>query len=222
MTDIEISTSYDQSVANDSSAIEAEVAQVIEKAIQEKNVYLIFNKVTEFIRGFRSTGIGLAKILYLTKENWDKFGASDNYADMIFEGTGLSRTTIDRYISVWEKYATNVIPPEYQDRFKLMPMKNQVPVAHALEQGYEITKEQWQNIVNAPDNSSLLAEMRSIKGVEPRKGSMVIILKRKGDLVASYNGVTSFLGWLSINEENDPVVEKCIGRIVQGAGILRE
>lgn len=220
--ELEINTSFDQTILVDYTQVEQEVSDLIEKAIQEKNAYLIVNKATEFIGKFRTNGLGLAKLLYLAQHNWDKLEMSDNFVDMMFEGTGLSRTTIERYISVWEKYESNTIPQQYQDRFKLLPLKNQIPVAKALEQGYEITDDQWQNIVNSPDNSSLLAEMRIIKGIEPRKGSLVIVLKRNGDLVASYNGVQTFLGWLDPNEKNDPVLEKCIGRIVQGAGILRE
>jgi hypothetical protein len=220
--ELEILTSYDQTVPYDSSTVELEVSQLIEKAIQDRNVYLVIDKIKTFLGGFRANGIGLAKLLYLTKANWGQLEVSDNYADFLFETTGLSRTTVDRYISVWEKYEDNIIPTQYQERFKLMPIKNQIPVAKALEQGYEISDTQWQNIVNAPDNNSLLAEMRIIKGVEPRKGSLVMILKRNGDITATYEGKQTFIGWLSTNEENDPVTERCIGRIVQGAGILRE
>lgn len=222
MDELEISTSLDQTILYNSTKVEAEVDHIIEQAIQHKDAYMIINKATEFIGGFRTFGLGLAKLLYKANQNWDKLDVSDNFIDMMFEGTGLSRTTIDRYISVWEKYESNTIPPQYQERFKLMPIKNQIPVAKALEQGYEISDAQWQSIITAPDNNTLLAEMRTIKNVEPRKGSLVIKMKRNGDLVAYYQNSQTFLGWLDPNEKNDPVLEKCIGRIIQGAGILRE
>jgi len=220
-TDIEIITSMDQSVYFEMEESEREVDRIIAQAIQEKDSELVLTTIVHLVAGFRKSGLCLAKLLYEAQKCWLVLDAGDNFYDMMFERTGISTTTIDRYISVWSMYAQKDIPEDFQQRIKLFPMKNQIPIAKAIEQGIDFTPEQWESLSMAPDNSSLLAEIRKAKGQEPRKNSLTITLKRGGSLEMYYQNTKYDLGWLNTEDTNE-IVQKAISRILAGAGIRRE
>ena len=221
--DIEILSSLDQPIPYNTQEIEDEIDRIISEAIYTKDVSLVLSKGESLIGNFRASGLGLAKLLYEAHKNWDQFDAGDNFYDLVFDRIGISTTTIDRYITVWSMYDHNLVPVDLQGRLKAFPLKNQIPIAKAIEQGVEFSEAQWMNLSTAPDNSTILAEIRTAKGQPPRKNAMLIKLRRNGNLELYVDGQYKQLGWLNLDDaKNDLDIDRAISRILSGAGIMRE
>src|SRR4030042_6546715 len=100
-----------------------------------------------------------------------------------------------------------------------MNIKSQIPIAQALDAGYEIDDTEWEELVEAPDFSTVNAKMRDIKGKEPRSHALLLMIDRDGGIKAIKNDVQVYVGWLNVDDEND-VVHQAINRIEKGAGLL--
>jgi hypothetical protein len=126
---------------------------------------------------------------------------------------------IERYINVWDKYEKELIPAAIRER----PMKDQIAIAAAIEQGYDIPKQIWNELENASNNNDVLGIIRKLKGKPPRKSSLQIFEERDGSLVAwNGDGVRHLLGWLnSKEEEDDAAIHKGLERIRKGSGLIR-
>lgn len=222
--DDELISNLDQPIpVNLFETIETEIDEIYIHAFETKQVYLALNKARELIGGFRASGLGLAKLLYMLQRDWEHFNIQDTFKDVVFDYLGLSPVTITRYISVWEKYDRNLIPPDLQEEFKIKPMKEQIAIATTISQGYEIREEDWEKLANSPDMATTGAILREIKGKPMRKSGIMIVLKRSGDLIAWHDGAQYFLGWLDLKEaENDEVISKAIERIISNSNIRRE
>jgi hypothetical protein len=166
------------------------------------------------------SGIALAKLFYLIRENWEVFEIGDNFEDVAYARVGRTKDTVDKYVRLWEMYENKTIPAEFIEDIRQKNVKDQIPIANMLSQGYEPDEEQWQDIVDAPDNSSVLRAVRDIKGTEPRKSALLLFIKEDGSLIAEQEGVSQYVGWLNIDEAGD-IAEKGIQRLLRSAGVLQ-
>jgi hypothetical protein len=168
----------------------------------------------------RISGKALACLLHGKQEWWDKTGQAEKmdmeFVDYEEKRHGLKRITVERYALVWEKMKE--IPKKFQSH----PMRDLIPVAKALEQGYEIEKTSWDALIKAASNAEVLHILRhDVKGKKPRKSSMQIYMERDGSLNAWENNEKHFVGYLNVKEEeSDKVVKKAIARIL-GIGVKR-
>jgi len=201
-----------------------EVDKILERSIQEKNVYIALNAVRSVFIRAQLTGYTLAKYLYEIKANWDKFEIEDSFEDIVYDYIGRGRTTIDRYISVWNLKVSGVIPYEYQDELFKTNIRDVIPIAKAVEQGYDFDYADWENLaiaVSEGNNNEVLRIVREdVKGKEPRKGSLQIYLESDGTLMAWKDDIGSFVGSLDIHS-SDEVAQKAIDRIISGTGVLK-
>lgn len=224
-SELEIFSNMDQPIQFNPAPLLNEVDEFYEEALTTNNpVLTILTKIRELGASITMSGLALAKLMYRTWEDWPKFQINDTFEDVIFAYTGKSRVTIDRYLEVWSMYAEDKIPKEFQRSIQSLPVRSQVPIALALRQGHEIEKEEWEKIVNSPDHASLAATMREIKNEPMRKSGLMFVLHRNGDLTATDSeGKTHFIGYLNLKEaDGDPVIAKCIARIVDNSYIMRE
>ena len=224
-TDNEVTTGLDQPILLDVYPILADLDQFYNNALTTDNPALtILNKGKEILARMRVEGLMLCKLLHRLKGDWDKMGIREGFETSVFGIMGLHSITIDRYISVWDMFAKNLVPEDVKPYIMSLQLRSQIPIAKALEQGHVITPESWQKLVNAPDNVTVRDEIRRIKDQPMRKTGVMFILKLNGDLIArDSEHKEHFVGWLDVKSATkDIVLEKCINRIVDNSYIIRE
>jgi hypothetical protein len=224
-----LSGSLDQPLNGDPSEFLQLVDDKINKAIAERDLAKVVQVCKQLILAQQFTGLALAKVFYKLKQHWDELAPEDNdepggkadFVQVMFEATGKHRHTIDRYLAIWDMFEKKVIPDGLTDTLKSRNVKELVPIANAVAQGYKVADEQWEAIAQAPDLSSVLRIVREdIKGAPPRQGAVFVMLDELGNIWAYSDGDRHFVGALEIDSENE-VVQKAIARIVQNAGVMR-
>jgi hypothetical protein len=221
MNDIEIVSPQDQPLSiSKMDLFMKDIDESYAIALQNKNVLSVLCSAKDMLTGFRLRGLGLAKILFSLQRDWESFEVHDVFEDVVFAELGLSPVTVDRYIATWRMVDQHKIPAELQETVLSMPMKSLIPIAKTLEQGYDISEKDWDDLASSYDEASVRAKVRGIKGKEPRKGSgMILTLFRDGSLNAIIDGGVVPVGFLNI-ESKDPSVVNAISRIVENAHII--
>lgn len=166
------------------------------------------------------TGHAKAKLLWASSE-WFKVNVTgENFGDHVESTTSTKKVTVDRYITVWKYVDNNTIPKEIADR----PMRELVPIAKTLSQGYDISKEQWRKIGMTTNDGELREVLRSIKGKAERKSAKVLRLERDGSLFLYIKGkAKKFIGFLNIKDaQTDTDIAEEIEKIKAARGILEE
>lgn len=167
----------------------------------------------------RFSGKSLAKLLYGTSLWWKKHRNGKSMTDHIESRHGLKKVTIDRYITVWEAIETKAIPEDVSVR----PMRELIPIAKTLSQGYKIEKTNWNNLVKATGLSEIGDIIRKIKKRKPKKGSAQIYWERDGSVILWKNNKRKNLGWLDKEAfEEDADVKAAINKILDNAGVIRK
>jgi hypothetical protein len=220
MSDLMELNGLDQSLEVDTMPMLEKIDEIVQESIERGDVYIALDFGKNLIQVAQLSGMGLAKLFYLLRENWDKFEIGDNFNDVAYSYVGRTKATVDRYIRVWEMYENKVIPAEFENEIKQKNIKDQIAVAILPAQGYDITEDDWQELVDAPDYTSVAKKVREIKGNEPKKSALLIFMSETGELSAQQEGVTQFVGYLDINDAGD-IAEKAIQRLLKSAGVLQ-
>jgi len=168
------------------------------------------------------TGLALAKALYLTWKNWENYDdVGGDFEETIVEYVGLHKSTVQRYKRVWQMFANKKVPEEIEEQLKQRNIKDLIPIATAVDQGYEIYEEDWDDFVNASDYHEVSAKIRDIKGKPPRKHSLQIMMDSDGTLSAIRNNKFGHVGYLAVDEDNE-VSQQAIERIKKSTGIMEK
>lgn len=182
------------------------------------------NRVMSVLNGLSEvesvSGHAKAKLLWASNE-WFKQNEPDkDFADHVADTTTLNRTVVDRYITVQRFIEDMTIPKEITER----PMRDLIPIAKTLAQGYDISKEQWRKIKLAANDGELRDVLRKIKGKSERKSAKVLKLERDGSINLYIKGKPKkFIGFLNVKDaETDNDVAEMIERIKNGAGMVEE
>jgi len=220
MSDLLVVSNLDQALDSDSTDTIKWVRQKVSESIVNNDISIIMSVVIKMIKVSKETGLGLACALYLINRNWDTFGIDDAFQDYIFITSGLHKHTIDRYLAVWSMYEEKSIPENLVSQIQQHNIKAQIPIAKAIEQGYEIEKERWEELAGATDYNEVSKIVREIKGTEPRKNSLQLYMDRDGSIKGYSNNQIYEIGWLDPTDD-DEIVKKAVARIVNNSGILR-
>ena len=222
MTDeIILGGALDQPLPTDNDWYLTQIDEIANEALDRKDPHLIMDKLREIVLVMKMGGLVLAKGLYIVYTNWYEFETEDDFVDMVFEYTGLHTHTIERYVKVWSMLE-NHTPKKIKDKLMQRNIKDLIPVAHAVDQGYEITDEDWKHIVNSPDYNTVSKIIREdIKNKEPRKGQLTLILRRDGTVMAHMNDQIKQVAWIDVNNTTD-VGKKAVSRIVSSAGMIKQ
>ena len=197
------------------------IEQMILESVAEGNYHKAINICKQLIQITKLSGLALAKSLYLIKSNWEKFGLSDNFDDVVTSTIGLHKATVQRYCSVWSMYAENKIPSEFMEQVKQLNIKSQIPIAQALDAGYEIDDYDWEELSEASDWQTVNDKLRKIKGKKPRSHALMLIMERDGTIRVLKNEEQQYVGFLDTYSENE-IVQQAIERIVKGAGLMQQ
>lgn len=163
------------------------------------------------------SGHAKAKLLWASSEWYTQNIPNENFSDHVESTTTLKKVTVDRYITVWRYVEDLTIPKEIAER----PMRDLVPIAKTLSQGYEISKEQWRKIKLTTNDGELRDVLRKIKGKAERKSAKVLKLGRDGSLYLWIKGERKFIGFLEVTSEDKDVLET-IEKIKISVGIVEE
>jgi len=167
------------------------------------------------------SGKAKAKLLWGISQWWTETGQAekrnDTFLDYMESETGSKSVTVGRYVNVWKYIENEDIPADVRER----PMRDLIPIANALSQGHDFSKENWKKLARASNSSDVLDIIRTIKGKSPRKNGLQIVLDRSGSLNAYKDDQKYYIGFLEVGDDNE-IVQKVIQRIVDGAGVTRK
>lgn len=202
---------------------ERDFMQAIDQEIIQLHDSGDVNHVMSVLNGLNNmegvTGHAKARLLWATNE-WFKVNVpGEVFSDHVTSTTELKKVTVNNYITTWRYVEDCTIPMEIVGR----PMRDLVPIAKTLSQGYEISKEQWRKIHLASNDGELRDILRQIKKKPQRKSARVIKLTRDGSLYGWKAGKKYFLGFLEIKAAaTDAVLAEFIEKIKIGAGVIEE
>jgi len=168
------------------------------------------------------SGKAKAKLLWGISQWWIETEQAekrnDTFLDMMESETGSKSVTVSRYVNVWKYIENEDIPADVRER----PMRDLIPIANALSQGHDFSKENWKKLARASNNADVLSILRVIKGKAPRKNGLQIVLGRDdGSLNAYKDDQKYYIGFLEVGDDNE-IVQKVIRRIIDGAGVQQK
>lgn len=203
------------------------VEKSFQSKIDEELVHLYetgdFSRATKFVAALDTldtvSGHAKAKMLYGFNDWWKENRPQDNFGDHIESTTATRGVTVKRYISVWKYIEQSVIPKEISIR----PMRDLVPIANTLEQGYDIGKADWRKLNLAANDGELRDVIRKIKGKPAKKNAKVLKIDRKGNINLYVDDKKKFVGFLNFEEGMvDDDIQKAINKIIAGASMVEE
>jgi hemin uptake protein HemP len=198
----------------------AKVDKIIQDSIEQKNPDIASDAISYLLGMSRLSGLTLAKMIYTFKFQWSAFNRREKFESYLSEKVGISKVTIKRYYQVWDMLVSGDVPREYAEKLKLLPVRCLVPIGTLWTQGWEVTDEQWSRLANATDPSTVNKIIREIKKVEPKSGSLQIVIDHDGMLYAWQDNVRYDVGHLNVDDFTE-AVQKAIARIL-GDGIVME
>ena len=218
---LDITSDFDQELVTGDDWLLNKIDRVIEQAIAEHNAYIALDTCKSLKSIIKTSGLGLAKLLYLIYSNWSEFQIQEDFEEVVYEYTGLHKHTVSRYTRVWAMYAENRVPEEYKQEILEKNIRDQIPIANALMQGYEITKADWKNLAEAPDyNAVSQVILEDVKEKPYRSNALRLVIDRMGTIWAKRGDEPRrFVGSLEINSD-EPAVQQAIQRILKNTGIL--
>lgn len=194
---------------NDQSFTEKDVFQGIDSVLIHLNDTGDFSKSIGIFNSLESleSVSGKAKAYLLWgMDRWFSVNKPDeDFGDHIESKSkkGTKRITVLRYVNVWEQIDQERIPKRIQDR----PMRELVPIANMLAQGFEPTKAEWDKVYLA--QSGELGEVLSkIKGTKQRKSARKIMMERDGSIwLYKDDKPKKHLGFLNVEEADEDIVQ---------------
>jgi hypothetical protein len=224
MTEFEIVSALDQSLEVDGSEEEIlkRVEELITQAIINKDVIAALNVPKQIIMVQKVAGLGLAKSIYMIKQNWEVFELDESFDEYAMDWFGTHKATIVRYERVWRTLHSEQaedIPEKFKEKLQSLNLSSQVVVANIIEQGYELEEDEWKELSEQPDYHSINRTAREIKGKEPRAQSLQIWIEEDGTIKCSKGGATYYVGWLDAANDN-VIVQQAIERIKKHTGVM--
>ena len=221
-TDLLLIGDLDQAIQTDNDWIEKKIDEIIKESIKKKDAFIALNAGRTLISVAKLSSYGLAKLLYYTKKNWHRYKVKETFEEIAYDHVGIAPENIDRYIRVWSMFDNAIIPQNHVEEIRQRNIKDLIPLANALHQGYEVEAEEWDKLVDAPDYNTFAKVVREdIKGKEPRKGALAIYLDHQGTLWAYQDNDRKFVGSLEVKDDSE-VVQRAIDRLTKNAGVLRQ
>lgn len=214
--------SLDQPLSVDSDWVMDKIDEILKRSVKEKNVYLALNVCKELVAVGQVAGLALSKALYYIQKNWQRYKVDGDFDDIVYDYIGKHKHTVERYVKVWGMFDNAIVPLDHVDELQQKNIRDLIPIANAIYQGYEIDAEQWEKIVDAPDFNTVAKVIREeVKEKPPRKGSLQLFLDREGTIWAYQDNHRYFVGSLEIHIDEEPI-KQAIERITKNAGILKQ
>ena len=218
-TELDILNGMDQTVPVDDEWILDKVDEIIAESVEKKDAYVALNSCRQLRQISQLSGVALAKFFYLIRENWNEYDIGDDFKDTVYDYVGVHPATVSKYIKIWEMYEKELIPKEFEEQIRQRNIKDQVPISNLVAEDYPMDQDDWEDIVDAPDFTSLSKVTREIRGKKPYKNALLLFISSDGTISATQDEETEFVGYLNVEEAGD-IAEKAIQRITRASGIL--
>lgn len=219
MNDI-VPSGNDRPIPFDYSEVEDKIRLIVDDAVLHDSPEFALEEGKRFLIAGRVAGMAIAQLAYELRERWVEFSTSTPFEDAVDIHWGLTKTTLGRYIRIWEMRKDPEIPTEVKKQLEQKNLSDQYAIATTWAAGYPISEEEWQDLAEAPTNGEVLQILRDVKGVEPRSNSLSIRMERDGTLRGyTRDNLGFFIGYLAVEEMGDPDVRRAINRILSSANI---
>lgn len=195
--------------------------RIIDKVEETKDPYYALDNLMSFERLVNITGIAKAKVMHYLLNHWNDFGLEISFMEAMTHYSGLSsRTLVKRYVDIWDLFSSGKIPRQYQEAIKKKPINNITPLIATLDAGYNLTEDQWEEVVDAPTNRDMYVIMREIKGSEPKSDSLFFAVDRATGLIYVINQTVKYvIGKIAINVKED-AAKRGIERLITQMGMM--
>ena len=212
--------SLDQPTKVDTSSIFQQIDEKIQESVNKRSSIIALNVCRELVGIGQVTGLALAKALYLVWQNWSDYDdVEGDFEEAIIEYVGLHKSTIHRYIKVWRMFDQKQVPDNVREGLQQRNIKDLIPIANIVSEGYEICDEDWDDLINASNFQEVSVKTRDIQGKPPRKQALQIMMDKEGTLRAIKDNKFGHVGFLAVDEDNE-VSQQAIERIKKSSGIM--
>jgi hypothetical protein len=168
-----------------------QVDQVIATAIEEQDPMVIVNYGLNLRMASQVSGLGLAKLLYEGRENWNAFRSDDDFATVAKTQMGVADQTYNKYIWVWEHVVRNdylLRNPDIQMEILGKPIGGLILLTAAAREN-QLTPGDWKDIRNAPDVRSIRDIVARVRGhIGPAKYTLRLWLRNDGTMYGKIGG----------------------------------
>lgn len=212
----------DQSLptGEESAWLDEQIDVRVQESIRSADLNQATALVRNLIKATKIFGKQVSKVLYQFYINWEVFGAEETFEEWADRETGLHAHTIERYVRIEKMLHNKDIEESIRKELADKNLTELFPIANMIDQGYVPDQEQWGDILIQPDEVSIRAKVRDIKGQEPRPTGLTLHQDSNGSLWAIKEGTRKFFGSLEISDP-DPMVQQAIERVLRNGGILR-
>ena len=215
---------------NDTALKEKDVNNAIDTVLKDLhetgNLNIVDSTVINLMGLNAMVGKALVRLLGGLKIWWDKNRPEEDFIDHVVSKYGKDRTYTSRQVELWEQYQIGNIP---ENIYNTVPIRDLIPIAHTLADGYMIAPEQWDmiEIGTSKDISHLLLE---VKNKQPKINMIDLPLGRDGSIWAWRNGKSVFAGYLNfagledekLDDDMKDLLKKAISRIEHGSHLRRK
>jgi len=216
-----ISTNLDQpSPLKGYEDVFEKIDNIISMAINTGNGWGAISAVQELYQIARVSSISLAKMLHAIVTNWDKFNIEEDMFTILTESLGLHKYTITRYVEAWDTLQYK-IPSNYGERLMDRGIRDVIIVSKLINSGYDLTEDQWENIIDAPDRVTMEDTIREIKQEPVSENKIYAQMELDGTIYVYHKGEKHFVGKLETSS-GIFAVQKMIFRMCIGGGVSRK
>ena len=194
---------------------------VIARAIVQADPGVVFEFGRSLWRDGHVKGLGLAKLLGKTAQQWSVFQmgeVQERFEDAISAEIGISAQTARKYADMWEALFENPSISSYVKKALYgKPIKSLLLLTAAARDEDDID---WDQVAAASTVNEVRDLVRDARGGKTSSGTSVsIIMSASGELRAKCGESSAIIGRLNVDID-DPIIKKAIQRIVDRSGIL--
>lgn len=197
------------------------VDDITKEAIEGGNPEIAFRAMEALLGISQISGLGFSKFAYTMKHSWKNFNQRDTFESRMEDRLGRGKKTVNDNIRVWEMLLSDEIPKEYREKFKTMPIRCLIPIANLWAQDWEVESNQWAELSNAPDPTTISKLIRKIKGVEPKSNALNIEWDKDNKSITGWKKGQPHTIYLQY-DESDEVVMAVLERLLGGGKALEK
>lgn len=194
---------------------------IIAKTRELQDPYYAFEALRQFDTLRNLVGIAKAKVLHFLNKYWVEFQIQTPFLETISAYSGLSNTeVIKRYIKIWDMFENGSVPEQFIDGLKAKPINELTPIMGALQAGYKLDEDNWEQVSELRGNHAISNYLReNVKKTEPRVQAIVYTLdKIDGMLYATTNGTRHRIGRLVLTGQEEQG-KRAIARLIENMHI---
>ena len=199
------------------------VDEVMDTVVCQGEVELAMAMARSLRRNVQASGLALAKLLYCLNQKWELVGGDDDMYEVLYSDAGISRSTIQKYITMWGAIFENPgVSAGVKEELKGKPIKSLLLLTAAAREG-EIDEETWEKVADTTTSSEVRGIVRDIRGerTSSREAIVLELNLKSGVLFARKGDMSEMVGVLNVMlREESSMIDAAITRIVNNCSIM--